>query len=377
MTELEFSIATFADAIKRANIIAPTRGSELDKYKGFVFDLDPNEDGIVLRTTNGDIWYTEFLYPSSSSIDKPTSWRVSSLSLNAIISSLPIKNDARVNLKAEGGKMRITYGRMKATTPFIRSDDYPEWQTFDADHFETYTKFGEMLDRVGWATSNDNLPPRCGVYLSETVIAATREGVVVSVPSKFNFADGRDNIVIPYSQVAPIARTMEECKVGVVGNNLLLSPTEDVFIKCALYDDKFPNVEGVIERTDHDTVVMFSKSETSEVIKRVSALGADDRQRNLLVTIGDDLVIFAIRDSDSAEEVEETIMVPGQADHEPVRFLFSIELFRDAIEKAPGKDITLLYDPANAKRPVKFVGADDYNVVVMPRREVQKERSEG
>lgn len=375
MATVEFTNATLADAIKRANIVAPTRGRELDMFKGFVIDLDPDEESVTLRTTNGSLYYTEFLYPTSIECDKAVSWRVASISTHGIVSNLPVTGT--VKFKDEGGKLRITSGRMRASTPLIRGGDYPDQDQFmyEPEGMYPLKGFGEKLDLIGWAVSPDGLPPRAGVYMDSEFLCATNSRVLARVPNEYKFADDRKNIVLPYALVAPILRTIEELEVGVLGNNLIISPTEDIYIKCSLFEDRFDPVNRIMEK-EYPESLTFDKEVCTGVLSRVSKIGAADRQINLDVYIVGDLMTLSIKDRDSAEEIEESMTLAVEAEHELAKFMFSLEYFTDAVSKAPGKEITMHYDPNKTNSVVKFSSDHGYEACVVPRVEVQKDRGD-
>lgn len=376
MTAVEFTNATLADAIKRANIIAPTRGRELDMYKGFVIDVYPDEEYVTLRTTNGQLYYTEFLYPESIECDKATTWRVSSISTHGVVSNLPITKVC--TFRDEGSKLRITSGRMRATIPLLRGGDYPSPDEFmfEPEGMFHMTGFGAALDLVGWAASNDGLPPRCGIYMDSDYVCATNMWVLARVPNKYEFADGRDFVVLPYATLAPILRSIEELDVGVLGNNLIISPTEDIFIKCGLFEPRFDPVNRVMDK-EYTSSVVFDKEEMTGVLSRVSKIGSSDRQVSLDVYIVGDSMTLSVKDRNSSEEIEESIDLAEAVDHEMVKYMFSIEYFTEAVAKAQGKAITFNYSPDIPKSIVKFSTDSGYEVCVMPRIDMPKDRGEG
>ncbi|AKJ71737.1 DNA polymerase III beta subunit [Tsukamurella phage TIN2] len=372
---VEFNNAALADAVKRANIIAPTRGRELDKFKGFIIDLYPGEEYVTLRVTNGEVFYTEYLYPNELEVPVATSWRVASNSTHGIVSNLAASGS--VKLKEEGGKIRITSGRMKATTPLIKSGDYPDPDQFmfEPEGMFNLKGFGTRLDLVGWSTSSDGLPPRCGVYMDEGHLCATNGKTLVRVPNEFKFADGRNNIVLPYQLIGPVLRSLEEIQMGVIGDNLVIAPTEDIFIKCSLFEPRFDPVNRIMEK-EMPAAISFSKEDVISTLSRVSKIGASDRQIGLDVYIGGESMTLSVKDRDSAEEIEETILLISGGDHDIVKFMFSVEYFTDIITKAPGRELVMEYNPEKTVSMVKFLGDDGYEGVVMPRAEIAKSRGD-
>lgn len=373
-TVVEFSNATIADALKRANIVAPTRGRELDMFKGFVFDVFPDEEYVILRTTNGELYYTEYLYPVSIEADKPTTWRVASMSTFGVVSNLPVKGTCK--FKDEGGKLRITSSRTKATTPLIRGGDYPDVDQFmfEPEGMVKLEGYGTRLDLVGWAASTDGMPPRCGVYMDGDHLCATNGTVLARVPNEYVFADGRDNVVMPYALIAPIIRTMEEVEVGVIGNHMVFSPTEDIFIKCTLFEPRFDAVNRVMEK-EFPNQLSFSKDDVVGALSRVSKIGSADRQIALDVYLVGDTMTLSIKDKDSAEEIEESILLISESDHEGfVRYIFGIEHFTNAVTKSSGKNVIMHYNAEKPTSVVKFEGEGGYESAIMPRIDVEQMR---
>ncbi|AKJ72484.1 DNA polymerase III sliding clamp beta [Gordonia phage Amore2] len=376
-TVIEFNNATLADAIKRANTVAPTRGREFDMFKGFVFDINPDEEFVTLRATNGELYYTEYLYPVNMEVDQAVSWRVSSVSTPGIISNLSVKGN--IKMKDEGGKIRMTSGRMKATTPLIRGGEYPDIEHFlyEPENMIQMTGLGARMDLVGWATTNDGMPPRCGVYMDEDYLCATNGIALVRVPNEYKFKDGRENVVIPYQLVAPILRTLEEVEVGVIGNHLVMSPTEDILIKCTMFDPGFDPVNRVMEK-EYEASISFNRDEVVNALNRVSKVGRADRQIALDVFIVGEMMTLAIRDRDSSEEIEESILLIEDAPHdELVRYIFSIEFFTEAISKSPTKELTMFYNPSKPVSVVKVQAVGGYEAAIMPRIDMKEIKKDG
>lgn len=374
-TVIEFNNATLADAVKRANLVAPTRGRELDMYKGFVIDLFPDEEYVVLRTTNGELFYAEFLYPNEIEVEEKTSWRVPSITAHGLVSNL--KTKGTVKFKDEGGKVRITSGRMRATLPLIKSGDYPDISQFlyEQENMKTIQGFGGRLDSAGWAATTDGLPPKCGVYMNSEYLAATNGAILTRVENKYEFVDGRENIVMPYATIAPLLRTMEEVQLGIQGGYMVVSPTDDIFIKCVLFEPKFPPVERAMSKEwSHD--LSFDREEVANVLTRVTRIGTTDRQVALEVWIGGESMTLSIKDRDSSEEIDESVILLQGGDHDLVRFSFSVENFTDAVNKAPGKNLVLSYSPDKPQALVKLSNESGLEIALMPRAEIPKSRGE-
>lgn len=181
--------------------------------------------------------------------------------------------------KCGSGKLRITSGKMRASTPLIKDQSYPDADQFmyEPEGMFKMSGWGARLDKVGWAVSADNIPPRCGVYMSDEYLCATNMKILARIPNDYKFFDGREFIVMPYQLIGGLMRTIEEIEVGVIGNNLIMSPTEDIYIKCVLFDAKFDPVNRIMEKTFEESLT-FDRDEMNNVLSRVTKIGSSDRQ---------------------------------------------------------------------------------------------------
>lgn len=378
MTKVEFDSATLAEAIKKANTVAPTRGRELDRYKGFVFEIFNDEQVVRLRCTNGDLFYSEFVYPNE--IEGPdVTWRVSSRTTFAVASNLPIRAGKKVILEevkdAKYGRVLVfQYGSMRATMPFIDHSDYPDWEDFDDTDLPVVENFGANIDAVSWACDSDGMPPKGGVYIDSEKMVGSNGFLMATIPIKMDLTD-RDNIVVPVKTLSSALRNLEEVKVGVGGGQLLIAPTDTVHISCFMWDETYPNVNRMLS-LEYDQMLVLDKEYMVEVLNRVKAIGVDDRQVSMEVNIGDNQISFAIEDKNSTESITESIELPDMADHEIAEYRFSAEYFLNAVQKSPGKLVTFSYNPERPVSPVKFEGANGYTVVVQPRSKVKAKKEE-
>lgn len=366
-TVIEFENAAFADAIKKAASVAPSKGERFADFAGFVFDFDG--EYVNLRATDGDIFYIETMYPVKSD-GPPCTWRVSSKLMFNLSARLPSRLGSKMELSNESrAHLTMKSGNMKASLPMISAEAYPEWDDFDDTDLPVVENFGKLVDQVAWSCSKKNEPPLSGVYMDEEKLVTSNRYTLATVPIKMSLSEaGRDNLVVPVRLLGPVLRNFEEVKVGVEGGFLLIAPSDDVHIKCALYDDQYANVDAVFARQHPDLVVFENKQYITEIVERVCSAGTDDRQIAMELEIGDEMAIFAVRSTETGEEVEEYLFLVDQCEHQPVKFKFSSEYFRGAVQNAPGKAVVMHYDKDKPSSFIKFKGEDGYESIVMPRR---------
>lgn len=368
MTKVTFETAAFADSIKKANSIAPTRGKEFDKYKGFYMEVRNGDNNVCLRTTNGEVYYTEFMQPLKME-GEDADWRIPSAVTNGIVSNLPIGSGKTVTFEdflVQGKQfLRITSGRMKARVPLIVNDYFPDWEGFDSSGFPVVYDFGARLDAVSWASDRGNLPPYNGVYIDSERMVATDKVRVASMEGAFDTGE-HAYLVVPVGILAPVVRGIDEMKIGLDGNFLCMQPNEDIQIKCVMYGEQFVNVNRALQ-IENEELIMINRDIIGEVLARCLAVGSSDRQMPLKVTIGNEEIAFHVRDEGKTEEIEDSVYLKGQCLHEPVDYLFGPDNFVDAVGKSPNKEMVFHYNISEQKKGVKFEGGSGYVVIVRPR----------
>jgi len=366
MAKVTFETAALADAIKRANSVAPTKGKELDLYKGFYFEVMPDSDGVFLRATNGEIFYQEWLMPLKIE-GEYDEWRLPSPSINGIVSNLPFGVGKSVIFDNEDNRrMRITSDRMRASVPMMIAESFPDWDDFDDSELKIVHQFGTKLDQVAWAASNTGLPPLCGIYIDSTQFIATNRARLSCVPIDIDLGE-KKKIVVPISALSSMVRSYDEVKVGTDDSHLLLSPVEDVHIKCILYADDYPPVQIIMDRVSKlENTILFDKDLVSQILTRIKTIGNTDRQAMMEVRIGKEQVSFFMQDTTSGEEIEESAYLAGQCDHDILSVGFAIDNFHSAINNSPSKAIAMSYN-FSEKEPVLLAGGSEYKVILMPR----------
>lgn len=363
MTLVEFEIAGLNDALKRAARIAPTKGKQLETYAGLMFEIIPEteEDSatVILRATNGDVFYREWLVPDRIEGDA-TEWRLPSVLVSNVVNSLPQSKRVIFTDTDDRARMEIKCGKLKATCRKIPPQHYPDWEYIDPDALSLVAGFGARLEQVGW-TVGDN-PPLNGIHITGAEMVATDRYRLARTPMQIDTL--AEPITVPASVLAPIMKQVVDTRLGVVGNHLCLMPHDQMEIMCTIFDENFPKVQRIID-TDFDSMIMFDKAKCKGLIERVMAAGSTDRQVALECLIGDGRL--ELRLFDDEHQVSDSITLEGQCEHPVVHYKFTPQNFTDAVGKAPGDMIMFHYTEGDPLKIVKFESSDNYEVWVIPR----------
>lgn len=363
MTTVEFEIAGLNDALKRAAKIAPTKGRKLETYAGLMFEVIPETEEenatVILRATNGDVFYREWLMPDAIEGDA-VDWRLPSMLVANVVASLPQSKRVIFTDTADKARLEIKCGKLKATCRKIPPQHYPDWDYIDTEQLTHVTGFGERLEQVGWCVGDT--PPLNGIHVTGEEMAATNRYRLARTPMPI---DGlAEPITVPASVLAPIMKHVVDTKLGVVGNHLCMMPNDQIEIMCTIFDEDYPNIERITNATFTD-MVMFDKVTMKNLIERVTSAGSTDRQISLEFLIGDQGVELQLLDEE--HQVFDAMPIEGQCDHPVVHYKFTPQNFTDAVSKAPGEMIMFHYTKDKPTALVKFESSDNYEVWVAPR----------
>lgn len=386
MTTITFEVGTLADAIREANAIAPTKGKDLDQLAGFYFEIRPDNAGggaVFLRCTNRSVYYTKQIeVVKIEGIEQD--WRLPSIPLNGFMTSLPVGQGRMVSLTREvvsdansangyryTNRIRMQADRARASVLLIPTESYPDWEAFDATDLPMVHRFGEKIDRVGWAVSNENEEPWTGIYMDgERLIASNRYRIAL-IPCEANLGES-DPVTLPMNLLGPILKQIQDVRIGIFGNFLCIAPNDYTQIKVGLYADNLPDMSRFIN-TEYENMVMVNREVLSAAISRVLSVGSADRQIALHVTIGNGEIALYLESEGQTETCEDAVSLTGQAEHEPVEYKFGPQSFLDAVSKCPTSEIMLYYDNDPKKtRVVKFETGSGYIVWSVPRQGVAK-----
>lgn len=359
-----FETASLSDTLKKANRIAPSRGRNFELYAGFYLEIDPAQQEVLLRSTDGGVFYMEWITPLEVYGDEPFVWRIPSSVTTAIVNTLPQGAGKKVTFTQDGGRVVITSARTKGSVRLIKSEDYPRWETFDPDAVEPVTGLGAKLDQVAWAVSRKEIEITSGVYMDGERIVATDKTRLAMAPLEMPVSEP---VVVPMAVLAPVVNQMVDMKAGVIGNFLCLLPNNYTQIKCVLLGDPYPNVNGVINRETTD-VVMFNRETTIATLQRILTVGQKDRQGHLDLTIGNGEMVLFAKDDGADEQIEDVIELNGQAEHEPMTFRLDPGMFMQAVNKAPGLMVMMNYRADNPSGFLRFEGEAGYKCWIPPRR---------
>lgn len=366
ISSVTFETAALADAIKKADKVAPKKGTAFDKAAGIVFDFDPASAMplAIVKATNLEISSMEWVTVAEWEGERAT-WRLPSFLLALTVGSLPIGTGKTVTLYSEESGhnfiVHLKSGRTKVKMHPIDMSYYPSWGAFEPDKMFPAQDLGGRLDQVEWAAHKQDARLN-GVLLDGEHAIATDTVRLARVP--LAIPDLTDPVVVPSGTLGSILRAKGDIQIGQQGSHLLIMPDDQTQLKAILMDVQYPDVSKLFAQP-FDTEVKIQRDLMIEMIRRVDIFAQGERASSITMFIGRGEISFYMK-NEGIGEIGDTMEVDG-ADHARFSIKYTSRNLLDALSKCPNNDVTMHYNEGATKGKVKFDGGSGYEVWVMSR----------
>jgi DNA polymerase III sliding clamp (beta) subunit (PCNA family) len=375
MTRVVFETATIADAIKKAERIAPTKGSAFDKAAGIVLTIDPKSGLVVVRATDLRVYSMEWVTSLSIEGDEVVEWRVPSKLFATVLAGLPIGTEKTVTLEeVTNGRNRfvqLTSGRTKAKFNLMVTDYYPVWDVFNPDDLFEVDDVGGRIAMVEWSASKADDPPLSGVHFDGKVVKATDQYKLTIAP--LLMPSLTEPITVPAGILGQILKQTGEVQLGVRDDGLLLiMPEPTVQIMATVFGLDYPDTARIENFRERPNRVKVHKAPLLEIMRRANAFSGNERFPILRIFFGKE-EIAVMMDTKEVGVLADVMDVPGYCDHPRVEMRFGPSNIIDAIDHVPNEVLTIGYDKENPKAPVHIDGGSGYEAWIMPRKGIDAE----
>jgi len=230
--------------------------------------------------------------------------------IGEIVRELPA--DSTVNVSVSGSKVKLNYGKGRATIIGMESEDFPQLPQIDVEKLVTLPR--EILERAvrrtSYAVSTDETRQMLtGVLLhlqdgDLTLVATDGHRLAkAGFHGDFKGLEGRDLIIPPkaLAQVVRLAGGHEEIKL-TVSKNFAVFEVGPTTVYSRLIDGNFPNYGQVIPKKCSRTVKL-NREQFMGALRRVSIL-ADNVTRQIKLELKPERVELSVNTADVGEGSE-------------------------------------------------------------------------
>lgn len=367
-TSVVFENAALSEAIKRVSKVAPKSGEAFDKASGIVIEVNPDWEMALIKATNLQIYYSEWVTRVSG--DGPAmKWRVGSEIFAQIITKLPIGSGKTVTITEKDNKLQISSGRFRASIGIIRAGYYPDWNQFDPEGTQPVMELGTKIEQVQWAASKGGVSDlSSGIRFNGSTIVANDKYRLACVQCDAPHLPGE--VTIPPSILASLVSPTGPTKMGIAGDQLFLVPNDYTQIRCITYAGDYPKVENVMHR-DHPNVIEIERGPFLEAVNRVSSADTKNRMPELSIYLGNEEISLFMEDTSGGDKTIDQINYPGQATHDLFRIFIAPASIVDALTASPTDKVKLHYDATNKMKILRVEGGNGYESWIVPRTGVR------
>lgn len=360
---VKFEVATIADAIAKANRVAPSNGAAFDRAQGIVIQLDPSESTSTVLVKATDLEVTLRMEVNCFEMgDEPVRWRVPAKMIHGLISTMPLSSGSTVEFLDIGdGNVYMKSGKTKSKLRQIVTE-YPEIPLFDPNALVAAPNLAARLAQVAWATDKKGTGVLSGVHLDGKSLYACDRANAVVVPCEVPLDKP---ITAPLTEVSSVIKNTGEVAVGGSEFKLILMPDPYTQATCVLYAEAYPNVGKLIEQAKPDKEITFSASPLLAMLDRTQVLMRDERLPATNIEIGDGYLKMSV--STDAGTVIDELEVVGGAMGEPMKISFKPDVLKNAINASGRSEVKLQYGPT-ALSPLILSDDNDFKSLMMPMR---------
>lgn len=363
-----FEIAALADAVNKANRIAPNKGAAFDRAQGIVFDIDPLRFGeeCLIMSTDLDVTFrakVNFMEVG----DTKCLWRISSSLVNGFMSTLVVGSGASVTLQEFAKDPSCLYfvsGKTKAKLRFI-SGDFPTIDAYDPDQLATVPNFAKRLAQVVWACdAKGSSGPLAGVHLDgQRLIACDRQALAM-VPC---VVPVDRPVTVPLSDVSALIKNTAEVAMRADTFHLQIMPDAWTQATCVLIGDQYPNVVPLLKES-YTKSFEISNEVWKNALERTMVMSKSERYPVTTLEIGDGTLKIEIDAGEAGRIVDEIDIKGGQvSETEPFRVIFTPTILQSALAASGRPTIMVDYGPTPFSM-VRLRDDNEFQCIIMPRQ---------
>lgn len=362
MTKVTFENATIRDVIGKAARIAPSKGSAFDKAAGIHLQVDAENNEVIVRANNLEVFYMEIV--DVVSIEGPSCvWLLPSALLDGICGKLPVASGANVLFEQDNAQMRIKQKRMVANLRLMDPTYYEVWDPFDPADLTGVSDFGGRMQQVQWAASKTGTPPLTGINLNGTHAGATDTFRIAITPCEV--PQLYEPVTIPAATFTPLMKSLGEVKIGRTENELLVMPDDTTQIKAVIYAAQYPPLQRAFSRNETHAV-LINREHFLEMIEQAMVMGQRERTPVLKLILGMEELAILMEDQELGL-LGNVMELPGQASHDRHYIGITPENIVSALKAAPNAEATIYYNAGQPMKPVRIDGGSGYESLIMPR----------
>ena len=362
MKKAIFEVATLADAVAKANRIAPTKGAAHDRAAGIVVEVNPNSlEPVILKSTDLDVTFRMVVNVLEVG-DEPITWRVPSQLFNGIMSTLPLGGQSTVRMAENGdGFVYFLCGKTKAKLRLI-TGDYPLWEPFAMDDLTNVPGLARRLTQVAWATDSRGSGVFGGIHIDGEFLYGCDRQNMAMVPC---VVPVDRPVTAPLSEITSLIKNTSEVAMRAGTHHIELMPDAWTQTTCVLFAEEYPKVRNLLKNNQSGEIGVVSETLTAALDKMLVLVKAE-RYPTTTIKIGDGSLYLEMEVPDVGKIADEIEIVGGEKT-DPFVITFSPDSLKQALAASGREKVTIKYGPTSLS-PMLLTDDNQFLSLMMPRQ---------
>ena len=366
-TEITFENAQLADALAKANRIAPVKGAAFDRAAGFLLDVNPITRRMTVRSSDLDATFLMHV-PAVAGNGDAAVWRLSSLLLSGMVTSLPLNSERKIKMIDRGdGFIRLTSDRWVAKLHTLRPEDYPIIPEFSQEGMVEANEFSDKVEQVAWAADKKHAI-LAGVHIDGTRLIGCNQGGVAVIPCAVSIDAPA---TVPLASLATLLKGATDVKLRVAEKALHIALDSETQATSRLIEGAYPDVDRVL-RDDFVGNVQVDKGSFLDALNRMLVLVRVERMPAMQITFDGSGLIKMLTfdmDVDQVGRMQDSVEMSGEW-NDKFSLMIQPQRLVNAVQHSRAKFVTIGFgnvDHDKAKKvPLQIKDDQGYNCHIMP-----------
>lgn len=329
--------------------------------------LDGKDSSLILKATNLDLGI-EVTLPIK--LDTPGSIAISSSTLGSFIAG--IDKEKSLKFKKEDETLVVSSEHYSASLKLYPHEEFPLIPRIDSEKKLSINSkdFVKGLQSVAYSASLSTIKPE----LASVYIYHEDDSLVFVATDSFRLAEKKiplkskadfDQILIPFKNVADIARVLEEVDEMIevtIDKNQISFKGEDFYLFSRVVDASFPAYKQIIPKESKTDVVVL-KQDLLNALK-VSRVFSDSFNRiTFVISPKENTFTLKTKNNDVGENVSN---LSASLKGEDIQISFNYKNLFDCFQSVNSDSLNLSFDGLNKALVIKGVGDKTFFYLVMP-----------
>ena len=356
--------ALLHEALNRANKVAPTKGSPMDRAAGIQIKFLTDAHGVgVAHVRATDLDVTFYQKVACQEISEECTIRVSSV-VPPFVASLGMDKGQVIRFHREEKNIVVQYNKTRtaATIPQI-TGEYPNVMWYDYDEMTDASELANKVAAVAWAVEGDADGVLSGIKIDGEWLEALSSKNAARI--RCDLDGDRAPVIAVLKTLVPLIKSGSKVRMRTDPGRIVVALDEVSQVTSTTVMGQWPNLVERLEKFEFPNTVTMRKTRITEALKRVLSFVRNDRLPKIILTFTSDSVDVILHGTLNGDVQDSCAMSDRSGSDEDISFTFNPIWLLEAMETFPGATIKIDFN--GPLQPIRLMEpSTSYEAYVMP-----------